>query len=319
MAMKKTLSALLLAALLVTVLPARAFASDIQLRPRGPAELIWPCGLPFTDPGALAYGPDGEDRSADVRTEGEVCVWRVGDYTLRYTLTDADEELASATLTVHVVPQRLPETVRPPKGTICLTFDDGPCEDTPEVLDILAKYGIKATFFIVGYQEKYLDILPRIVSEGHTLGIHCFDHRGYGWLYKNEQNYFSDLMAVQEIILARTGRCAHVLRFPGGSRTASFLAGALEGGYQELYAILADMGIRAYDWNVQPESSGKTVESTIVNFTHPPEPYDYAVVLQHDTRRFSVRALDEMIRWALDEGYTFAALDQSFPEIHFCE
>lgn len=91
----------------------------------------------------------------------------------------------------------------------------------------------------------------------------------------------------------------------------------MPGGYEELYGLLHDAGFRAYDWNVQPESVNKTTESTLVEFTHPEKPYDYAVVLQHDTRRFSVAALDRMIEWALGEGYTFAALDETFPEVSF--
>ncbi len=320
MPVKKTLISFLLAALFIARFPAAfALKSECRICTRGPSALIWPCGLPFEDPGYRVYGPDGSERGGLVRSEGEVCTWRVGDYTRRYVLMDGERELSSAVLTVHVVPQNLPEIAAPPKGTICLTFDDGPCENTAEVLEVLAKYNVKACFFVVGFQQKYLDILSRIVAEGHTLGIHCYDHRAYRWLYQSAENYFSDLMQVQQIIYDRTGTVAHVLRFPGGSRTASFLAGALEGGYPELYGRLADLGIRAYDWNVQPESGTKTTEGTIINFTHPTEPYEYAVVLQHDTRYFSVKALERMIQWALSEGYTFAALDASFPEIHFCE
>ena len=315
--MKKTLLLLCFLLLLAASSSALADTAGPSIVLKGRGELLWPCGRPFTDPGYRAYGADGEDRSEDVRTEGRVTVWRVGEYTLRYTLSDGDTELASAERLVRVVPQHLPETVQPPNGTICLTFDDGPCPYTAEVLDILAKYGVKATFFIVGSQTKYLDILPRILAEGHTIGIHCNDHLGMGWIYKNEENYFSDLMAVQELIHDKTGTYAHVLRFPGGGRTASYLAGTLDGGYQELYAMLADLGIRAYDWNVQPESADKTTESIITEFTHPSAPYDYAVVLQHDTRYFSVMALEQMIEWALNEGYTFSALNESFPEVHF--
>ena len=282
----------------------------------GGEKLEWLCGVPFKEPGFTARGPEGEDRSGDVKVEGRVRVWRAGDYTLRYVLREGDTVLAERERTVHVVPQSLPETVQPPKGTICLTFDDGPCEYTEQALETLAKYNVKATFFVIANRTKFLDLLPKIVEQGHTLGIHCYDHTGYGWLYKNEENYFGDLLKAQEIVREYTGEYAHVLRFPGGGRTASFLAGTLEGGYGELYDILHDMGIRVYDWNVQPESSSKTTEGTIVDFTHPREPYEYAVVLQHDARRFSVAALDKMIQWALDEGYTFASLDETFPEIH---
>lgn len=315
---------LVFAALLL--IPAAAFAdtsgaytaaSGAHVDLKGAAELAWTCGVPWHDPGMKAFDEDGTDRTADVVTEGEVIPWRPGDYELRYVLTDNGAALAEAVRLVHVQAQELPDTVKPPKGTICLTFDDGPCENTEEALEVLAKYGVKATFFVVTNQTKYLDLLPKIVEQGHTLGIHCNDHTAYGWLYQNEQNYFTDLMTAQEIVHRHTGQYAHVVRFPGGSRTASFLAGTLPGGYEELYSILRDAGIRAYDWNVQPESSTKTTEGTIAEFTNPKEPYEYAVVLQHDARLFSVKALDKMIRWALDEGYSFAALDETFPEVHF--
>lgn len=273
--------------------------------------------MPWRDPGFAALDAAGKDSRGKVVIEGRVVPWRTGDYELRYVLRDGEKTAAEATRLVHVLAQTLPETARPPKGTICLTFDDGPCENTEEALAVLAKYGVKATFFVVANQTKYLHLLPKIVEQGHTLGIHCYDHTAYGWLYQNEENYFTDLMTAQEIVHDYTGQYAHVVRFPGGSRTASFLAGTLPGGYEELYSVLRDAGVRAYDWNVQPESSTKTTEGTVTDFTHPKEPYDYAVVLQHDARLFSVKALESMIRWALKEGYTFAALDETFPEVHF--
>lgn len=283
----------------------------------GAGELDWPCGVPFEDPGFIARSDDGEDRSAAVTVEGAPIPWRVGDYTITYLYSESDGSIAAARRIVHVKSQALPETVAPPAGTICLTFDDGPCENTERCLEILAAHNVKATFFIVANQTKYLHLLPKIVEGGHTLGIHCYDHRSYDMLYRDEEHYFTDFLKAQKIIHDYTGQYAHTVRFPGGSRTASYLAGTLKGGYPELYAILHDMGVRPYDWNVQPESGTKTVEGTIMDFTHPYEPYEYAVVLQHDARRFSVEALDQMLRWAEDEGYSFAPLDTTSPEVLF--
>ena len=316
----RLVSVLLALALLLSV-TAAAFAEDTasgaQIKLIGETELSWVCGEPWHDPGFTAADAEGKSRITDVEIEGEVIPWRPGYYKLRYVLTEGDEELAEATRTVHVTAQTLPETVQPPKGTICLTFDDGPCENTEEALEVLARYGVKATFFVVTNQTKYLHLLPKILEQGHTLGIHCNDHRSYGWLYQSEENYFSDLMTAQQVVHDYTGQYAHVVRFPGGSRTASFLAATFSGGYDELYRVMRDAGVRAYDWNVQPESGTKTTEGTFIDFSHPKEPYEYAVVLQHDARLFSVRALESMIEWALKEGYTFAALDETYPEVHF--
>ena len=64
------------------------------------------------------------------------------------------------------------------KKRIALTFDDGPHPRyTPQILDILAEYGVEATFFTVGSNaEAYPAIVKRILSEGHELGNHTFNH-----------------------------------------------------------------------------------------------------------------------------------------------
>jgi len=60
---------------------------------------------------------------------------------------------------------------------VTITFDDGPSPYTPRVLDKLKEFKIKATFFVLGINaEKYPEIVQRIVDEGHTLGIHGYDH-----------------------------------------------------------------------------------------------------------------------------------------------
>ena len=62
---------------------------------------------------------------------------------------------------------------------VALTFDDGPNEvTTPRVLDVLKRYGVQATFFVVGQSaEQYPEIVQRIVSEGHTVANHTYSHK----------------------------------------------------------------------------------------------------------------------------------------------
>lgn len=61
---------------------------------------------------------------------------------------------------------------------VYLTFDDGPIpEATPYVLDVLARYGIKATFFMVGDNvRKHPELYQRVVAEGHRIGNHTHNH-----------------------------------------------------------------------------------------------------------------------------------------------
>lgn len=282
----------------------------------GGEELEWPCGVPFDEPGWTVWGEGGPKPEAAVTVEGGVREWRTGDYRLSYRTTLDGRELTAERL-VRVVPQRLPEAVEPAAGTIYLTFDDGPCEYTGEVLEILARYDVKATFFVVTRQERYLDILPRIVAEGHTVGIHADWHPSseYSGFYRSEEAFFADFLQAQRVVRAYTGQYAYCSRFPGGDVTAGWLSGTLPGGYAELYGILADMGVRSYDWNVQPESGTKTTEGTIRDFCALVHPDGMSVVLQHDTRYFSVQALEQMITWALDNGYVFSAIGRDTPPL----
>ena len=68
----------------------------------------------------------------------------------------------------------------PHDRSVYLTFDDGPIpEATPYILDVLAQYGVKATFFMVGDNvRKYPEIYQRVVSEGHRIGNHTHNHIG---------------------------------------------------------------------------------------------------------------------------------------------
>lgn len=282
----------------------------------GGAELEQLCGRPFADPGYKAFDADGSDLGDCVCVSGEVTCWKVGSYELRYTLTVGEELLAEAVRTMHVVPNPLPETV-PTEKIIYLTFDDGPCKDTPELLDVLAKYDAKATFFIVGnHHEEDLAVLPRIVEEGHALGVHAYWHQ-YGHLYLNQENFFEDFMAAQEVIYRYTGTYATLSRFPGSTRTASGLKGDLDNGYETLTQMMHDMGVRFYDWSVQIEDKQTGAEGTFLNFKSGVPKAEIPIVLQHDTRYFSVRTVEKMLQWGLENGYTFEALNTTVPEVHF--
>lgn len=280
------------------------------------AEIEQLCGRPFADPGYKAFDADGSDRTDCVRVSGEVTCWKVGSYELRYTLTVEEQTLAECIRTVRVVPNTLPETV-PTEKVIYLTFDDGPCENTPELLDVLAKYDAKATFFIVGNRdEDELAILPRIAEEGHALGVHAYWHQ-YGHIYQSQKNFFEDFMAAQEVIYRYTGSYATLSRFPGSTRTASGLKADLDNGYETLTQMMHDMGVRFYDWSVQIEDKQNGAEGTFINFKIGVPKADIPIVLQHDTRYYSVRAVEKMLQWGLENGYTFKALDTTVPEIHF--
>ena len=76
---------------------------------------------------------------------------------------------------------------------VYLTFDDGPSIYTDEILDILAEYDVKATFFVIGKTDDVsVAAYKRIVDEGHTLGMHSYSHR-YSQVYASKDAFIDEI------------------------------------------------------------------------------------------------------------------------------
>ena len=71
---------------------------------------------------------------------------------------------------------------------VYLTFDDGPSHNTPQVLDILDKYNVKATFFVTGENARYQSYIRTAYLKGHAIGAHSYTHK-YS-IYQSEETYF---------------------------------------------------------------------------------------------------------------------------------
>ena len=88
---------------------------------------------------------------------------------------------------------------------VYLTFDDGPSALTEEILDVLLKYEVKASFFVVAERkDNYLSLLKREAEEGHTVALHSYSHR-YKTIYASEQSYFDDLAKLEAVVYMQTG------------------------------------------------------------------------------------------------------------------
>ncbi|MBQ9436827.1 MAG: polysaccharide deacetylase family protein, partial [Lachnospiraceae bacterium] len=78
------------------------------------------------------------------------------------------------------------------KTKVYLTFDDGPSSSTSKILDVLKRYDVRATFFVIGREEEsYQKLYRRIVDEGHTLGMHSYTHK-YSELYESVDSFIED-------------------------------------------------------------------------------------------------------------------------------
>lgn len=286
-------------------------APEIQLL--GSENLVIRAGEAFTDPGCTAFDNCEGDLTSQVSVSGAVNVYRSGTYTLSYAVSDRFGNQASVSRTVTVQPIPQPDTVVPDGKVIYLTFDDGPGPYTRKLLDVLKKYNVKATFFVIN--SDYADLISDIAAEGHSVGIHSVSH-DYKTIYASEDAYFSDLHRMQDIIQAKTGTKTTLVRFPGGS--SNTVSRFNEGIMSRLTRALTDMGFQYFDWNVDSDDAGKTrqTEQVFENVIAGVQRHTASIVLQHDVKSYSVDAVEEIICWGLANGYAFLPLDATSPTAH---
>ena len=273
-----------------------------------------PTGIPYTEPGFSAQDNADGDVTSLVSAEGAVDCYTPGKYPITYTVTDSNGNQASITRTVEVVAQPRPETVYPQGKTVYLTFDDGPGPYTMELLDVLDKYDVKATFFVT--DTGWYDVMREIVDRGHSIGIHTVTHR-YEEIYESPEAYFRDLYGMQDIIYRETGVKTTLMRFPGGSSNS--ISRDLYPGLMTLLSeAVQDAGFQYFDWNVDSNDAGgaRKAKTVVENVTAGLQECPVAIVLQHDIHSYSVEAVEDIILWALDNGYTFQPLTPNSPGCH---
>ena len=204
-----------------------------------------------------------------------------------------------------------------------LTFDDGVSKYTNEILDILARYNVKATFFpnwrpgITDYKEKY----KRMVDEGHAIGNHTYSHE-YKDVYSTLDGFKSEITKLNDKIEELTGYTPTIFRFPGGSNNTvhkNYNTNII----QPAISALTDMGMEYYDWNIDSgdaASSKGASKDTIVKNVLSGATMNKAVILMHDTntKGTTVAALPEIIEGLMEKGYTFGVLtDGSAPVVQY--
>lgn len=182
------------------------------------------------------------------------------------------------------------------KKRVYLTFDDGPSDNTEEILDILKKYDVKATFFVVGNTSEHgQELLKRIVEEGHSIGIHSYSHK-YSAIYDSEESFFEDFNKISDYIYDVTGVRTQICRLPGGSsNTVSKISMA------ELVRSLNEQNIECFDWNISGgDASGQKLSASAIsnNVLKGIDHFQTAVVLLHDgaDKDSTVEALDIVLK-----------------------
>jgi peptidoglycan/xylan/chitin deacetylase (PgdA/CDA1 family) len=225
-------------------------------------------------------------------------------------------------------PQNKPDK---PVKKAYLTFDDGPNSHfTLQILDILKKYGVTATFMVVGQNvEKNPTILKRIVTEGHHVANHSYSH-DYKKIYAGPEAFLTDLQLCNQAINNTIGHPVNVFRPPGSPQN-------FKPSYQKLVSA---HGYHPISWNVtggdtdpRPVTPEQIVENVITGVEKVEKMKKTPIILLHDgaevdlgldkpgtivhnyinNRKSDVAALPKIIEFLQARGYTFVGADENTP------
>lgn len=202
------------------------------------------------------------------------------------------------------------------RKTVYLTIDDGPSENTPKVLDILDRYGCKATFFVVGHNPECYHYIKEAYDRGHTIGLHTYSH-DYATVYASEDAYYADLDAIGQVVKDQIGYVPCFIRFPGGSSNEvsyDYCPGIMSALVDSVQA----RGYQYFDWNSSVGDGADHTADEIVQYGTTDYGLDNVVLLCHDsaTKDTTVEALPRIIEYYQSQGYTFEAIDRSTVVTH---
>lgn len=187
----------------------------------------------------------------------------------------------------------------PSKGKeLFLTFDDGPIpEVTPQVLDLLGRYGIQATFFMVGDNaRKYPELVEEVRRRGHDIGNHTMHHLQGAKV--STRRYLRDVTEAEELLESNLFRPPHGWLRPRQAK-------ALRRRYR---IVMYDLVSRDYSRKMTAEQ----VRDNVLNLARPG-----SIIVFHDSLKSQPRlfkALTESIEGLRERGYTFGKLSSYFTE-----
>lgn len=186
-----------------------------------------------------------------------------------------------------------------------LTLDDGPYNYTPAFLDVLDKYDVLATFFLLGKPSSQYDATyKRIIDSGHTIANHTYSHAIYSGLYVSVDSFVNDVLKQEKFLLQKTGVKTNILRFPGGSSSA------LPPYRHDILQRLRKYNYGYIDWNVSSGDAGgkPTKESVYSNVINGAKNKNVIVILMHDFSKATLSALPSIIEDLRKNDYIFLPL-----------
>ena len=183
---------------------------------------------------------------------------------------------------------------------IALTFDDGPLTGkTDAILDVLARYGVRATFFMVGSQaECCTETARRVAEAGHEIGNHTSSHKTLRGL--TEKQTIAEITKAEKQIYRATGYMPSLFRPPEGVCTEMLSNVAARTGYG-----IVLWSVDTFDWRGR---SAAQIEETVLSTVK-----GGSVILMHDgiyARSHTAEALERLIPELRELGYEFVTVGE---------
>jgi peptidoglycan-N-acetylglucosamine deacetylase len=179
---------------------------------------------------------------------------------------------------------------------VALTFDDGPHPvHTPGVLDVLARHGVKATYFLIGERAaRCPKLVERISAEGHGLASHTYTHRELPRLRREELEW--ELVTTRKLLRDMTGRDSNLVRPPRGRISPLVLL------------RIRSLGYRLVHWSRTYSDYLQDGREALLQRILAEPPVARDIILLHDNNPYTGEALHEILpRW-LGAGLRFAAI-----------
>lgn len=197
--------------------------------------------------------------------------------------------------------------------TLYLTFDDGPSATTAQLLDILDKYEVKATFFMLGpNMNRYPAQVKRTQKNGHGLGLHGMTHRKEKF-YASPAAALAEMTADNAVLKKISGAETTLIRPPYGSKpyfTKNFRDKVLNQGYH-----LWDWNVDSEDWRYK-EDSDKIYNSVMSQVHKLQSSKTNPVILLHD-QKATLKVLPRLLETFKKEGYSFAVITKDMKPLNF--
>lgn len=279
-----------------------------KIKLKGYKERNFVVGSNYVDDGVEVK--DNCDKNIKVTKKSNVDYNKAGSYEIKYTAKDSSGNTSTVKRIINI------KDIDSKDKMVYLTFDDGPSVYTLELLNVLKKYNVKATFFVTNNGDE--KIIKRAYDEGHKIGIHSYTHN-FAYIYSSIDNYFEDLYKMQEKLKSLTGETITLVRFPSGS--SNLISKNYDNGTKimsTLTKMVEQRGFTYCDWDIscmdylnEGMDSVKVYNKVISQLKE-----DRTIVLQHDIRKYSTDSVEMIIKYCIENGYTFDVIREENYIVH---